>query len=194
MKLSQCFSVFTIFGALTLSVPAWADIPPEDVCSASNVGEACSNALVPMNQGTGTGAGVCQPAMCTRATPDGPMTYSCYRCMPADDGGGGHANDAGGAETGGGASNTSGSAAGGTPSSDSAGASAGGGSSSIAGAAANAAGTTSSTADTAKSKSASDDGGCSLSQAPSAASGLWATLIALGLTFVGIRRRRSLTS
>lgn len=186
MKFSQCVSVFTILGAFTLSVPAWADIPPEDVCSASNVGEACSNALVPMTQGTGTGAGVCQPAMCTRATPDGPMTYSCYRCMPADDGGGGHANDAGGAQAGGGATNTSGSAGGGTPNSNSGGASAGGIVS---------AGTTSGpTADTAKSKSGSDDGGCSLSQAPSAASGLWATLTALGLTFVGIRRRRSLTS
>jgi hypothetical protein len=186
MKFSRCFSVFTILGALTLSVPAWADIPPEDVCSASNVGEDCSNALVPTTQGTGPG--VCQPAMCTRATPDGPMTYSCYRCMPADDGGGGgQANEAGGAEAGVNAGSSSSAGAGANT--------AGTKSSSSAGAGANTAGTkSSSSAGAANSKSGSDDGGCSLSQAPGAASGLWATLIALGLTFAGIRRRRSLTS
>jgi hypothetical protein len=190
MTFSQYFSVFTILGALTLSVPARADIPPEDACSASNVGEACPNALIPMTQGRGTGAGVCQAAMCTRSTPDGPITYQCYRCVALDDGVGGQANEAGGAgANGGGVNNTSGSAAGGTPSSSSGG-TASAGRSSSAGAATNAAGAKSSSS----SKSDSDDGGCSLSHVRSGGGALGAALIALGLTLAGIRRRRSLTS
>lgn len=177
MTLSQCLSVFTVLGALTLSAPAWADIPPEDVCLASNVGEVCNNASLPMARGESNGPGVCREAMCTRSTPNGPVTYQCYRCVASDDGGGGRANEAG-------ASNTSGSAAGGATDHGSGGATAGGSGNAVG----------SSSAGAANSKSGSDDGGCSLSQAPRGGGPLGAALIALGLTFAGIRRRRSPTS
>jgi len=184
MTIFRCFSAFTFLGALTLSVPAWADIPPDDVCLAATVGESCNNAELPSGS---TGPGVCQQSMCTRPSPDGGITYKCYRCVASDGGTGGQRSAAGGAGAGGDAgTNTSGASSAGT-SSAGAPSSATGGTSAGSSSAAGSAGTTGS-------KSGSDDSGCSVSQARGGAGTLGAALIALGLTVAGLRRRRSLTS
>lgn len=67
-----------LLGALCLCpVAAGADVPPPDSCST--VGQACQNAV----DGGATGLpGTCQASQCTRATPAGPMTYDCNRCVP----------------------------------------------------------------------------------------------------------------
>jgi hypothetical protein len=54
---------------------ARADIPPPDGCGS--VGESCTNAGRLSNE-----AGTCVESMCTRATPDGTVTYPCGRCVP----------------------------------------------------------------------------------------------------------------
>jgi hypothetical protein len=92
MTLSKSFLALSILGALTTSAPAWADIPPDDECFAAMVGKACSNA---MNDGKSFQPGVCSEAMCTRATPNGSMTYACYRCEPTEPGTGGQPNEPG---------------------------------------------------------------------------------------------------
>lgn len=92
MTLHKYFSALMILGALTLSAPARADIPPDDQCSASMVGKSCSNAR---SDGNAFQLGVCNEARCTRATPDGSMTYTCYRCEPVEQAAGGQPNEAG---------------------------------------------------------------------------------------------------
>jgi MYXO-CTERM domain-containing protein len=71
-----------------LTVPAFADIPPEDACMAAGEGKACDNAGE-----NGDQAGVCQKDTCTRATPDGPMSYECHVCKAGEGGAGGSSGD-----------------------------------------------------------------------------------------------------
>ncbi len=180
MTLTKYFSALTILGVLTLSVPAWADVAPDDQCGVHEVGQACDNAT---GNGTEFQPGVCKETMCSRHTPDGFMAYACYRCVPAEDGVGGQPNDAAGA-----AGETSGatSSAAGAPPDPPGGSSAGGWS---AGPGTSTAGAKSGTS---KTKSSSDDdGGCSISSVHGGAGGLGAVLVGLGFIVTGLRRRRS---
>jgi MYXO-CTERM domain-containing protein len=180
----KCLSVFVILGALTTSLPAWADIPPDDACFASNVGQPCDNAT---GNGDGSQPGICKTATCTRSTADGPMSYACYRCE-AEAGTGGQSNDAGAA-----GSNSSGRSAGGAPTHSAGGSSAGGIRSN--GGSTSTAGTKSVSSGSSDSKSGSSDGGgCSVSQARGGATAFGAVLVALGLAATRRRRRPSLMS
>jgi MYXO-CTERM domain-containing protein len=67
--------VLSLSGML-LSASALADVPPPDACDAADEGMACDNAM----QNGATVSGTCQKDQCTRATPNGPMTYECYLC------------------------------------------------------------------------------------------------------------------
>lgn len=69
-------------GSMLLAAPAFADIPPEDACMAADEGKACDNAGDNADQ-----KGTCKKDSCTRGTPNGPMTYECYRCLVTDGGG-----------------------------------------------------------------------------------------------------------
>ena len=164
-----------LLGTMLLAAPAFADIPPDDVCLAASVGKACDNAGDNADQ-----PGTCQKDMCTRATPDGSMSYECYRCIPEQGGAGGQ----------GGATSEAGAAP--EPPADAGapaqgGTKASGGSKSDGGTAV----TTGGTKATVGSKSDSgDDGGCSLSAAPvGGLLALLAPLSAFGLSLA--RRRRS---
>ncbi|MEN9578208.1 MAG: hypothetical protein RJA70_1217 [Pseudomonadota bacterium] len=65
-----------LLGTLLLAAPGFADIPPPDACaSPADVGKACDNAGAQANQ-----PGTCQADTCSKATPDGPMTYECTLC------------------------------------------------------------------------------------------------------------------
>lgn len=79
-----------------IASPALADIPPIGSCVM--LGEACSEAGSNHDQ-----PGTCQTSQCTRATPQGPMTYECKMCLATGEGGAGGAGSAGasGAESGG---------------------------------------------------------------------------------------------
>jgi hypothetical protein len=167
MTLSKSFLALSIFGALTTSAPAWADIPPDDECFAAMVGKPCSNAT---NDGESFQPGVCSQAMCTRATPDGSMTYTCYRCEPTEPGTGGQPNEAGA----GGQTNNGGSSAGTAPTQPPGGSSTGHASDDP--------------------KPDSDAGGCSVTQARGGAGALGLAFAVLGFAVAGWRRRRSLSS
>jgi MYXO-CTERM domain-containing protein len=185
MNFSKYFAAFSILGTLTLSAPAWADIPPDDACMEPSLGKACYNAMV--DGSLPTHPGTCQKAMCTRSTPDGPMTYDCFRCVANEEGSGGQSNEGGG---GAGGEGKGGSAAGGSSNGSTAGKSSTGGSS---------AGTTSAagapTSPTGSSNDDdSDDGGCSVAQTPGAGRALGTGLLVLGLAFASIFRRRSHSS
>jgi MYXO-CTERM domain-containing protein len=95
MNLAKSFFSLTILGVLTLSAPAWADVPPDDACFANSLGQSCRNAT---DDGKSFQPGVCKEALCTRASRDGSITYACYRCLPLDEGTGtgGQPNEAGG--------------------------------------------------------------------------------------------------
>ena len=188
MNLANYFSACTILAALTLSLPARADIPPADVCSASALGQPCNNAT---SDGSSLQPGVCKSATCSRSTPDGPITYACFRCEVAEQGVGGQANAAGAGAGGSGDSDVGGSSTAGAPTHSPGGTSAGGTPSSSAGS-----GTTGakagSSAVASDPKTPDRGGGCSVAQARGSA-GLAAALAALGLLVAGLRRRRSLT-
>jgi hypothetical protein len=134
--------------------------------------------------------GVCKQSMCTRATPDGAMTYACYRCEIVNEGMGGQSNE-GGASAGG-ETNTAGTvAAAGAPTNPPGGSSAGGAASGSAGAA----GSKAVSSGAAATKSTSDDGGgCSVTHVRGGAGALGVVLAALGLAIAGLRRRRTLAS
>jgi MYXO-CTERM domain-containing protein len=171
MTVSKYFSSLTILGVLTLSAPAWADVPPDDACFADALGKPCTNAT---DDRESFQPGVCKQAMCTRATPDGPLTYACYRCEPVDQGTGGQPNEGGAGKPDGGGSSAGGTAAGGTQ---------------TATAGATTAGTKS------DSSADSDDGGsCSVSHARGGAGALMAALALLGVAVAGLYRRKSLPS
>jgi hypothetical protein len=92
-KLNIKVTGFALAVAL-LAAPAFADIPPDDACMAADEGEACDNAGENANL-----PGICRADTCTRATPDGPMTYDCHLCKATAGGGGdddGAAEDEGG--------------------------------------------------------------------------------------------------
>lgn len=75
-RLKLGLGVFAVVNCLWVT-SARADVPPPDACQTD--GKACSNAGPEYNQ-----AGECKQAMCTRATPDGSMTYECLRCEVSD--------------------------------------------------------------------------------------------------------------
>jgi MYXO-CTERM domain-containing protein len=186
MSFSKYFAAFSILGTLTLSAPAWADVPPDDDCEESAEGKACHNASV--DGSAPIMSGICRKTMCTRMTPDGSMTYECHRCVGDDpQGSGGQSNEGGGNSAG--TKSEGGKPAGGSSSGSTAGESSGStaGKSSGAG--------TSSTAGTpTEVDDDSEDGGCSVSQAPGGAGALGTGLLALGLAVAGIFRRRSQAS
>lgn len=68
-------SALSLALALTVvgSAESRADIPPPEVelCSGKAVGEACEG-------------GTCQTASCSRATPDGAVSYECVKCLPGE--------------------------------------------------------------------------------------------------------------
>lgn len=55
------------------TAPSRADIPPPEVemCSGKAVGDSCDG-------------GTCQKASCSRATPDGAVSYDCVKCLPGE--------------------------------------------------------------------------------------------------------------
>ncbi|MDF3064898.1 MAG: hypothetical protein K0R38_499 [Polyangiaceae bacterium] len=175
MSFFRIFSALTVLASVTLSLPARADIPPENQCSAANVGEECDNALVEER----LVPGLCTQTMCTRQTADGPMTYPCFRCIASSRGEGGQPSDRGGA---GGAS--SGSSPGGAGSSAGVGSASGGSGSSSSG------GTTSASGARNDTQSKATDDGCSVAVPGASGSGLVAASVALGLA-AAMRRRRS---
>jgi hypothetical protein len=65
------------FSSLLISLPALADIPPEDACTADQVGKACDTAVV---GGQTDQPGTCRQETCTRPTKDGAIKYDCFRC------------------------------------------------------------------------------------------------------------------
>jgi MYXO-CTERM domain-containing protein len=67
--------------ATLLAVPALADIAPADACQAADEGKACENANA---DGKMDQPGSCQKATCSRATPNGNMSYDCYLCKAAE--------------------------------------------------------------------------------------------------------------
>lgn len=109
-----------IVGVLCISQPVWADVAPDDQCLEQDVGKPCDNA------GNGFEPGVCAATQCTRATPNGSMTYDCFRCLPSAGGAGGAGGatnepSTGGSTAGGGtggSSSSAGSGAGGKKSDD----------------------------------------------------------------------------
>ncbi len=82
------FVVALGFAGMLLAAPAFADIPPADACEAADDGKACDNAT---KGGKMDQPGKCQKDKCTRATPNGSMSYDCYLCKATsaakDDGG-----------------------------------------------------------------------------------------------------------
>lgn len=180
----------SLLGAMLVATPVFADIPPDDACMAADEGDACDNAGEDAD-----GAGVCVKDTCTRATPDGPMSYECYLCKSDDEGTAGRGNEptTGGAGAGGagaagaesqpegGASTEGGTkATGGTKSE---------GGSKTSGGSTSKAGTTNDASD--GKASADDDGGCSVSALPaSGLAGIVAPLVAFGLALARRRRAR----
>src|SRR5690349_16886514 len=128
MNFSKYFAAFSLLGTLTLSAPAWADVAPDDACMVE--GSSCHNAIV--DDSLPLMAGICQKVMCTRATPDGSMTYECLRCVAEETGTGGQSNEGGGSSTAG-SKNEGGKSSGGSSSGSSAGKSSGAGTTSTAG-------------------------------------------------------------
>jgi hypothetical protein len=63
---------------------ARADIPPEGLCVTEKAGQACDNPVDAKGK-EGTSPGVCVQEKCSRATPDGQMSYDCLMCRPKDD-------------------------------------------------------------------------------------------------------------
>jgi len=185
MTSKTLLSLLAVAGATLLTSPAWADIPPDDVCLDGDEGKACDNAEGP---GGAPQPGICTSTTCTRATPSGSMTYDCYRCLAPAGGAGGTPNEPGGAGgavepgpggAGSGAQSSGGSAAG---SESTAGSSVGGSGGSSAG--------SSSQAGTKTTNQDDDDSGCSVA-AVGAAGGVGGLLLALGLLGAGVFRRRT---
>jgi len=79
--LTQPFRIAAViaFAFALHSAPAFADVPPPDSCTTE--GAACSNAGANADQ-----AGQCTQASCTRASPDGSVSYDCLRCAASTDG------------------------------------------------------------------------------------------------------------
>ncbi len=160
-----------VLASTLLTAPAFADIPPADACMAADEGEACDNAGENADQ-----AGVCQQDTCTRATPDGPMTYDCFLCKVAAGGSGGVGNEGGANSEAGTKAEGGGSAEGGTAT---AGGPATGGSQSTAGSKPTGA------------ADSEDDGGCNAAAVPvGGLASLVAPLLAFGLAAWCRRRAR----
>jgi hypothetical protein len=173
------------FASLLISLPALADIPPEDACSAAEVGKACNTAVIGDRPDQ---PGVCRKETCTRPYKDGDVQYDCYRCEAGDDTGSGGAGGQPSESSAGQPSKS----AGGQPSE-----SAGTGGSSVTPAAGPGgtgetpvAGTSGSGGTGAASKpSKKDDGGCSVSSARGSGVALLGIAVAMGAA-LGMRRQR----
>lgn len=72
---------FVVFTIAALVSPAWADVPPPDQCSDDQIGKACDNAL---GADGSEGSGICEKTTCKRASPTGPITYDCAKCVTKD--------------------------------------------------------------------------------------------------------------
>ena len=72
---------FVLLG-VSSAVPAWADVAPPNECEESQVGQACDSAI---KDGKTDLPGTCQKTTCQRTTPDGTMSYDCYRCQAAEE-------------------------------------------------------------------------------------------------------------
>jgi MYXO-CTERM domain-containing protein len=105
------------------------------------------------------------------------MTYECHRCVADEKGAGGQTNEGGSSSSAGGESK-GGKASGGSASGSTTG-----------GKPAGTAGTSPNPPE--DNDTDSEEGGCSVSQAPSSAGALGSGLFVLGLAFAGIARRRS---
>ncbi len=193
MRQTKLFLAPLLIGVALLTVPALADIPPPNSCQAADEGAACDTAIVNGKMGQ---PGTCQKDMCTRATPQGSMSYECYLCNAAAGGTGGgggtggissEAGAAGIATNEGGAVGEGGS----PPTAGSGGVKAQGGAAAKGGASsggASSAGTTSTGGKAGGSKS--DSSGCSVSTLPvGGGSGVLASLVALSVA--AWRRRRA---
>jgi hypothetical protein len=177
-SMKRSVSILALLGTSFSSWPALADIPPEDQCLATDAGKACDNAVGPDDE---LKPGVCTATTCTRATPDGAMTYACYRCVATVGGTGGAPNE----PVGGAAGASEPTPSGGSNPEPTAGKSSGG---STAGGTTTAGG--SSVAGAGSGSKKHDDSGCSVSPigAVSSAGGL---LLALGIVSASVARRRS---
>lgn len=91
--ISLFFGVCVAAGVLTAVQPAKADIPPDGLCVGDQPGDPCAPAVD--KSGNVVGPGVCVAEQCTRASPNGPMTYACVMCRPESGtgGAGGAASD-----------------------------------------------------------------------------------------------------
>jgi len=175
--------VVNVAGLLSAGA-ALADIPPPGLCH-EKAGEMCDEPVDKDGEAV-SGEGICVAEQCSRATPDGPMTYACVMCRAAPEeprlpGSGGAAGEPGEPSeptepAGGKAGSPTQSQAG------SAGTSKGG--SGSAGQAGNA---SAGTAATTK-PSSEDDGGCNIGRSRGSTAALsGAALLLLGLVY---RRRR----
>jgi hypothetical protein len=60
------------FATALFAVPAaFADVLPPNACKAEDKGKSCT---------AGNVKGICQERTCSRATPNGPVSYTCYLC------------------------------------------------------------------------------------------------------------------
>ncbi|HEX6764913.1 MAG TPA: hypothetical protein VF103_05530 [Polyangiaceae bacterium] len=82
MTRTKFFCMCVALGLSSFSLPALADIAPDDQCSASEVDQFCDTAIVDGKMGQ---TGICHQTMCQRATPQGPTSYECYRCEASSD-------------------------------------------------------------------------------------------------------------
>lgn len=73
--------VVNVAGLLSAGA-ALADIPPEGLCTSQKAGEACEDPVDKEGEPV-AGNGICKAEQCSRATPDGPMTYACLMCRAA---------------------------------------------------------------------------------------------------------------
>jgi len=172
--------VVNVAGVLSAGV-ASADIPPPGLCTAQKAGETCEEPVDKQGEPV-AGSGVCVAEQCSRATPDGAMTYACLMCRavadPTPSGGG-----AGGepSEPGEPTQPSGGKASG--PTQGQAGSATGKG-----GSASGQAGNPSAGSAPAAKPSEDDDGGCSIGRSRGSAAALsGAALLLLGLVY---RRRR----
>jgi hypothetical protein len=86
VKQSRLVVGWWLLGVMLFAGSAFADIPPADQCRVADEDKACNNAVVDDEPGK---PGICKKDTCTRATPEGPMSYSCYTCKPVAAGAGG---------------------------------------------------------------------------------------------------------
>ena len=181
--ISLFFGVCVAAGLFAGARTAAADLAPAGLCLGSKAGDACDDALD--ESGQVVGPGICVAEQCSRATPDGPMTYACVMCRPKPDQNAGGAGGSGGDPV----QPVAGAATGGSENAPKPSAGSG---PATAGSAPTAGSSTAGTSGTTTNKpnaTSSDDGGCSIgtgARGTGLAGG--ASLLFLGLA---LRRRRA---